>query len=133
LGKQEYDISNLQDCIAKRLGLENFAKFNSEEREYRLFSFLKDKIFILILDDMWKSLELKSLGVSLDESSCKIVLSTRNKEVCTKMGLKNIITVVPLSEEEAWPLFCSRAFGERCVFSQALISTCTPRSFGGDL
>lgn len=42
-----------------------------------LCSYLKKKVFLLILDDMWMSLELQSLGVSLKERGSKLVLTTQ--------------------------------------------------------
>jgi len=79
-----YDISNLQNVIAKRLKLdlpEVIDKSNLEERNHVLCSYLKDKRYLLILDDMWETLDLESLGVSLNDTASKIVLSTRSKVV----------------------------------------------------
>jgi len=106
---KDYDILNLQGCIANRLNLQNFPS-DLEGRKHRLWSYLSDKKFLVILDDMWKSLELQSLGVSLNDTGSKIVLTTRIREVCTNMEADDTIKVEPLSEEEGWQLFCSRAF-----------------------
>jgi disease resistance protein RPS2 len=65
---------------------------------------------VVLLEDIWKSLELQSLGVSLNDTGSKIVLITRIKEVCTSMEADEITRVELLSEEEGWQLFCSRAF-----------------------
>jgi len=108
---RDYDILNLQDRIAKRLNLQNFPdKSDLVGRKHRLWSYLRDKKFLMILDDMWESLELESLGVSLNDKGSKIVLTTRIREVCTSMDAQEITRVEPLSAEEGWQLFCSRAF-----------------------
>jgi disease resistance protein RPS2 len=108
---KDYDILKLQDCIANRLNLQNFPdKSDLEGRKHRLSSYLRGKKFLLLLDDMWKSLELQTLGVPLKDRGSKIVLTTRIRDVCASMEADEITRVEPLSEEEGWQLFCSRAF-----------------------
>jgi disease resistance protein RPS2 len=108
---KDHNILNLQDSIANRLNLKNFPdRSNMEKRDDMLYSYLNDKKFLLVLDDMWESLELQRLGVSLNDRGCKIVLSTRNEVVCRQMRVDEITKVEPLTEEEGWQLFCSGAF-----------------------
>ena len=105
---KDLDILNLQDCIAKRLKLQNFPdKSSFEERKHMLSSYLKNKKFLLLLDDLWESFELQSLGMSLNDRGSKIVLSTRSKVVCTEMRVDEMIGVEPLLEDQGWKLFCS--------------------------
>lgn len=108
---KEYNILDLQSCIADRLKLNNFPdKTNLQGRRNMLCSYLKKKKFLLILDDMWNSLELQSLGVSLNDKDYKIVITTRNKAVCTSMNVEEMIPMDPLSADEGWQLFCRGAF-----------------------
>lgn len=60
---------------------------------------------------MWKSLKLQRLGASSSERGSRIILTTRNKAVCTLMNAEEMIPVDPLTEEDGWKLFRTRAFG----------------------
>lgn len=108
---KDYTDADLQSCVADRLKLKNFPeKSNFEGRKNMLCSYLKEKKFLLILDDMWKSLDLRKLGASSSERGSKIILTTRNKAVCTGMDAEEMIPVDPLTEDEGWELFRTRAF-----------------------
>ncbi|KAM0044564.1 putative P-loop containing nucleoside triphosphate hydrolase, leucine-rich repeat domain superfamily [Helianthus debilis subsp. tardiflorus] len=65
-----------------------------------------DKVLI-ILDDVWEELKLDELGIPCgsDKKNCKILLTSRNKDVCEAMNAEKIISVHPLEEEEAWIIF----------------------------
>jgi hypothetical protein len=91
-------ILDLQDCVADRLSLKLPDKSNFEGRTERLRSYLKNRKFLLLLDDMWAddmwtSEELQNLGVSVNDAGFKIVLTTRDKEVCARMNVQETITV----------------------------------------
>jgi hypothetical protein len=40
------------------------------------------------VDNMWTIEELQNLGVSVNDASFKIVLTTRDKEVCARMNVQ---------------------------------------------
>ncbi|XP_076881077.1 disease resistance protein UNI-like [Bidens hawaiensis] len=65
-----------------------------------------DKVLI-ILDDVWEELRLEEVGIPCgsDYMNCKILFTTRRKDVCEAMNAQKIITVYPLKYEEAWTLF----------------------------
>ncbi|KAK6933590.1 NB-ARC [Dillenia turbinata] len=63
---------------------------------------------LVILDDLWKHLDLHAVGIPSPDKHkcCKIVITTREKDVCDQMDCKdNIFSVMVLSEEEGWHLF----------------------------
>eukprot|EP01018_Ginkgo_biloba_P006711 Gb_15873 [translate_table: standard] len=49
--------------------------------------------------------------VELTDGRCKIVLSTRSKQVSRAMNAHHMLKMVPLTQDESWQLFCRRAFG----------------------
>jgi disease resistance protein RPS2 len=111
-------ILDLQDCVADRLSLKLPDRSNFEGRTERLRSYLKNKKFLLLLDDiwaddMWTSEELQNLGVSINDPGFKIVLTTRDIEACAMMNVQETIKVESLLEDEGWQLFRSRAFQNR--------------------
>ncbi|CAA7019670.1 unnamed protein product [Microthlaspi erraticum] len=68
---------------------------------------MKKKKFVLLLDDIWRKVELQEIGVPFPtrEKGCKVVFTTRSREVCGHMGVDDPIEVKCLASDEAWDLF----------------------------
>ena len=99
---KEFGLIKLQNDIACRLKLE-LSKFEDEIiRAAKLYTALKDRRYVLILDDLWETFALEKVGIPEPTSAngCKIVLTTRYLDVCLGMGCKDIKLEL-LSEEEA--------------------------------
>ncbi|XP_038995288.1 probable disease resistance protein At1g15890 [Hibiscus syriacus] len=79
--------------------------------------------YVLILDDVWDKFSLEEVGIpeSNSSSGCKLVLTSRSKQVYNCMGCRDI-PVVPLSEEEALLLFLNKV-GPNMVQNQTLMPT----------
>ncbi|KAM0044609.1 putative P-loop containing nucleoside triphosphate hydrolase, leucine-rich repeat domain superfamily [Helianthus debilis subsp. tardiflorus] len=62
---------------------------------------------LIILDDVWEELKLEELGIPCGSEymNCKILLTSRSRDVCAAMNAQKNISVNPLQEEEAWTLF----------------------------
>ncbi|KAM0044598.1 putative P-loop containing nucleoside triphosphate hydrolase, leucine-rich repeat domain superfamily [Helianthus debilis subsp. tardiflorus] len=62
---------------------------------------------LIILDDVWEELKLEELGIPCGSEymKCKILLTSRSRDVCAAMNAQKNISVHPLQEEEAWTLF----------------------------
>ncbi|KAJ0014840.1 hypothetical protein Pint_21509 [Pistacia integerrima] len=62
---------------------------------------------LLILDNVWKDLELKTLGIPSkdDRGGCKLLLTTRDRGVLDRMASTKNFNMVTLNDEEAWSLF----------------------------
>ncbi|KAL8494609.1 hypothetical protein ACS0TY_025445 [Phlomoides rotata] len=76
---------------------------------------LNDKIYLLILDDVWNEnqedwAKLKSI-LSCGSIGASIIVTTRLKKVADIMGTLPAHCLTMLSEEECWLLFKLRAFG----------------------
>ncbi|XP_058105905.1 probable disease resistance protein At5g63020 [Magnolia sinica] len=102
---QDANIERLQKGIAIAIGLEFSHEDDEIRRSVKLFQALKRREkFVIILDDMWKKISLEKVGIP-EGNACKIVLTTRSKNVCRSMNCQKIIQVEVLSREEAWELF----------------------------
>ncbi|GMH14269.1 hypothetical protein Nepgr_016110 [Nepenthes gracilis] len=80
---------------------------NEQEKAILVLNFLKQRKFILMLDDLWERLDLSQMGIPLQntQNGCKVVFTTRSKEVCGQMGAHESIRVRCLKWDEAWSLF----------------------------
>ncbi|KEH21826.1 LRR and NB-ARC domain disease resistance protein [Medicago truncatula] len=102
-----HSISKLQHDIAKRIGL----KLDADDERVRadnLSSVLEKKgKSILILDDVWKYIDLQKVGIHPKVNGIKVILTTRLKHVCDQMNCHPyaIIQIFPLSACEGWELF----------------------------
>ncbi|XVF11231.1 hypothetical protein REPUB_Repub08aG0008500 [Reevesia pubescens] len=101
-------IGKVQDDIAKRIGIIDEAWNNKppEGKALGIFRVLKDKKFVLLLDDIWKRVDLLKVGIPLptQENGSKVVFTTRSVDVCGQMKAHKI-PVECLPEEKAWELF----------------------------
>ena len=102
-----FNVINIQNEIARKLNVD-LSEFKDETtRAGMLYLALENRDrFVLILDDLWEAFRLEDVGIPepTSENGCKLVLSTRDVEVCNKMSCENIKMEL-LSEEESWNLF----------------------------
>ncbi|CAL5191322.1 unnamed protein product [Lathyrus oleraceus] len=103
-----FTISKLQHDIAKRIGME-LDEDDERSRANKLSTTLETKEnSVLILDDVWKYIDLEKVGVSTKANGIKVILTTRLKHVCQQMDClpSHMINVIPLFEvDEGWELF----------------------------
>ncbi|XP_049396974.1 disease resistance protein UNI-like [Solanum stenotomum] len=110
---QHQDLKKLQGQIAEGLGL-TLEGDNLFVRGDRLRTRLMDQNSrnLIILDDVWEALhDLDKLGIpsgSNHNHRCKVILTTRFRNVCIEMEAQWIMEVRTLSEEEAWFLFSQK-------------------------
>ncbi|XP_031277882.1 disease resistance protein RPS2-like [Pistacia vera] len=66
----------------------------------------KEEKILIILDNVWEEIDLKSIGIPEggDNGKCKLLLTTRKRDVLVRMGSK-VVEIGVLSEEESWRLF----------------------------
>ncbi|KAF5941122.1 hypothetical protein HYC85_022289 [Camellia sinensis] len=103
---QSPDEKKIQAEIADKLGLK-FEEESVSRRADRLRESLSSKRILVILDDVWKRLELNDIGIPYREghSDCKILLTSRFVYICDDMGVEEKFIVEALDKEEAWNLF----------------------------
>ncbi|XP_073002919.1 probable disease resistance protein At1g61300 [Typha latifolia] len=90
-----------------------------------IFNFLRNKSFLMLLDDLWGRLDLQVVGIPfplgmVEGCKRKVVLTTRSINVCGKMEVRKKIRVKCLNDDEAWSLFLEKV-GEETISSHPLI------------
>ncbi|KAH9328304.1 hypothetical protein KI387_000412 [Taxus chinensis] len=112
---QSYSIHNLQYDIAKYIGLRKEiveGKVSEQVAAQSIHAKLEGKKCLIVLDDVWKPMMeenlIERLGFRIG-NNCKIVITTRNKDVCRVVDAE-IYEMEYLSEEESWELFCVYGF-----------------------
>ncbi|KAG2694937.1 hypothetical protein I3760_08G167400 [Carya illinoinensis] len=99
------NLSRIQGEIAEMLNLQFDSKENELERANRLrMTLKKDNKILVILDDIWKQLDLNAIGIP--SGGCKLLLTSRDQRVlASHMGTEKNIELDILGDEEAWTLF----------------------------
>ncbi|XP_077225792.1 putative disease resistance protein At4g27220 [Tasmannia lanceolata] len=108
---QNQDLKKIQGELAEKLGM-RLSEENIDVRAGRLLHRLKEeKKILLILDDLWDRLDLALVGIPCggSQKGCQIIMTTRNKDVCSKMNCQKTIEVKVLSEEDSLNLFKEKA------------------------
>ncbi|KAL3750265.1 hypothetical protein ACJRO7_011286 [Eucalyptus globulus] len=114
------DLKRIQGEIADSLGLKLINVETVRGRADRLCERLNSdpkKNILIILDNLWKKLELKEVGIPCGYDNkvrgCKLLLTSRNRDVlCTDMGSDQDFRVYELKHGEARRLF-ERTMGDR--------------------
>ncbi|EFH50760.1 hypothetical protein ARALYDRAFT_351902 [Arabidopsis lyrata subsp. lyrata] len=101
-------VKRIQEDIGKRLEIydENWERKTENEKACDINKSLKTKRYVLLLDDMWRKVDLASIGVPVPRrNGSKIVFTTRSNEVCGRMGVDKEIEVTCMMWDDAWNLF----------------------------
>ncbi|XP_051150637.1 probable disease resistance protein At4g27220 [Andrographis paniculata] len=109
---QNVDLKKIQLEIAECLGLNEIKDVESyQARAHKLRERLRGtRRTLLILDDIWESINLEELGIPCKSESegCSVLITTRNRDLLKEMDVQ-IVAMETLSEEEAWSLFQAKA------------------------
>ncbi|CAM0903808.1 unnamed protein product [Alopecurus aequalis] len=103
-------VEAIQRTITDRLGLSWDDTETEETRARFLVKALKRKKFIILLDDVRKQFQLEDVGIPTpdSESRSKLILTSRDEDVCYQMGAhQSLIKMKYLGKESAWELFLS--------------------------
>ncbi|XP_050213564.1 uncharacterized protein LOC126664968 isoform X2 [Mercurialis annua] len=101
------DLGEIQKIIAGVLGV----NFDVEDRLLRashVFERIKGKKILIILDDIWKKIDLHHIGIpaGADGKDCKILLTSREKRVLlNEMDAQKEFMLQVLTYEEACSMF----------------------------
>ncbi|GMP90128.1 hypothetical protein CsSME_00041395 [Camellia sinensis var. sinensis] len=105
---QTPNLAKIQGKIAQELNLVLETKDKSETPQSLWVRIKAEKKILVVLDDIWDKVELiekVSIPVEEDHKGCKILLTSRRKNVYNKMNAEKIFSMEVLDEEEAWILF----------------------------
>ncbi|KAF3581220.1 hypothetical protein DY000_02029955 [Brassica cretica] len=109
---KDQKIESVQETILRRLGLcsEEWKRIKEEEKASEIKKMLKGKRYMLLLDDIWSKVEIQRIGFPSPTrmNRCKVVFTTRSKEVCSEMRVDVEMEVKCLASDEAWKLFRMR-------------------------
>ncbi|KAB2607011.1 disease resistance protein [Pyrus ussuriensis x Pyrus communis] len=104
---QSPSIRTIQSEIADEIDLK-FEEESESGRARRLHGRLKGiKRILIVLDDVWEEPDFAAIGLPYRDTheGCKILLTSRDSDVCNRMGSQPIIAVPTLTTEESWELF----------------------------
>nr|XP_045089619.1 disease resistance protein SUMM2-like [Aegilops tauschii subsp. strangulata] len=111
VGKQ-LDLMAVQQNIASGLGQLLTDGEDETHRARAIFNFLKEKKFLLLIDDLWDMLDLVKVGIPHGLKKCSlpnsqiVVVTTRSLEVCGRMRIfENVIQLKCLNSDHSWQLF----------------------------
>nr|XP_043611757.1 probable disease resistance protein At4g27220 [Erigeron canadensis] len=105
---KEPDLMRVQEELAKWLGLK-FKAATLDGRADELWKRLlqSKKGNLVILDDVWKRIDLERIGIPFGKGfNCKVVLTSRSIDACKMMGCGNddILGLDVLTPSETWTL-----------------------------
>ncbi|XP_056159421.1 uncharacterized protein LOC115691916 [Syzygium oleosum] len=115
------DVKRIQGEIAHALSLdiknEECANVRAQLLRKRLENEERKKKVLIILDNLWKGLDLKSVGIPCGHDNkvkgCKLLLTSRNRDILRReMGCDKDYLLGGLQEEEAKRLF-GRMVGDK--------------------
>ncbi|KAK9726947.1 hypothetical protein RND81_05G247700 [Saponaria officinalis] len=108
------NIKAIQDQIAEGIGLSLLNDVHSvSQRALRIYNALKSEKkqkILIVLDNIWKKLNLDEVGIPRERTKdfcCKLLITTREEQVCSVMGVENanMFAVGLLNNKEALSLF----------------------------
>ncbi|KAM5582492.1 hypothetical protein ABKV19_002750 [Rosa sericea] len=110
---QTTNFERIQGTLADMLGVK-LEKETETGRAARLrMEIMRKEKLLIILDDVWKRIELSTIGIpsyeELQKRNSKVVFTTRKGNVCHAMKCQEKITLNILSEEDSWTLFATNA------------------------
>ncbi|CAH8353864.1 unnamed protein product [Eruca vesicaria subsp. sativa] len=109
---KDQKTESVQETILRRLGRcsEEWKHRKEDDKASEIRKMLKGKRYMLLLDDIWSKVDIQKIGVPLPTrmNRCKVVFTTRSKEVCSEMRVDVEMEVKCLELDEAWELFRMR-------------------------
>ncbi|KAF8017901.1 hypothetical protein BT93_H2959 [Corymbia citriodora subsp. variegata] len=114
---EDFDLKKTIEGIIKDAIRQNLSNFNIQQLQNFLQDIIKDKKFLLVLDDVWSSdrgrwEEFRDL-LTGGASESKIIVTTRIGEVASIMGTHPVYNLKGLSPEESMALFRKWAFDKK--------------------
>ncbi|KAH1063256.1 hypothetical protein J1N35_028243 [Gossypium stocksii] len=108
---QNPDINKIQHKVAAMFDLKFQTDMEDTKAEELWVRLKAEKDILIIVDDLWEEFKLESIGIPFgdDHKGCKILLTTRQQQVCSKMKCQKEIQLGILSKDEAWVLFRDQA------------------------
>ncbi|XP_039161124.1 putative disease resistance protein RGA1 [Eucalyptus grandis] len=114
---QDFDLKKTIEEIIKAATGQSSSNLNIQQLQTHLLGIIKDKKYLLVLDDVWSNgpnrwQELRDL-LSNGASESKVIVTTRNLEVASMMGTFPTHNLEGLSLKDSTALFIKWAFDEK--------------------
>ncbi|KAF7850857.1 hypothetical protein BT93_L4943 [Corymbia citriodora subsp. variegata] len=114
---EDFDLKKTIEGIIEDATSQSLGNFDIQQLQTHLQNTIKDKKYLLVLDDVWsndrrKWKELKDL-LKVGASESKIIVTTRSSEVASIMGTHPSHNLKGLSHEDSMTLFKKWAFDEK--------------------
>ncbi|MCL7049971.1 hypothetical protein MKW94_030761, partial [Papaver nudicaule] len=117
---QQLNVKDALGEIARKcmtLSDDEFGKINKMKEDHlieKVYKYLQDKLYFIVLDDVWESAHWDSLSLALPtgKRGSKVLLTTRKEDVASRADPDPSLQFQPdlLNDEESWELFCRKAF-----------------------
>ncbi|PON39506.1 AAA+ ATPase [Parasponia andersonii] len=123
---KDFVADKIQQAIEERLGLSSEGNDSNEaqtRRASKIHRVLRGKKFLLFLDDVWEEVKLEEIGIPFpdQQNKCKVIFTTRSKDVCTDMAANQILKVEFLDQKDSWLLFGSKVGGRELIESESIL------------
>ncbi|KAK3405565.1 hypothetical protein EUGRSUZ_K01810 [Eucalyptus grandis] len=114
---EDLDLSKTIERIVKDATGPSLGNFDIQQLQTLLLETIKDKKYLLVLDDMWSNdrvrwMDLRDL-LSQGASGSKIIVTTRNSEIARMMETHPMHNLKGLSHGDSMVLFRKWAFDEK--------------------
>ncbi|XP_039832688.1 putative disease resistance protein RGA4 [Panicum virgatum] len=96
-------IRLLRQCIAYVDGIADDVEDTIGELEQRLHLAMREKKFLVVMDDVWSGEAWHILGLPLAPGS-RVLVTTRNDTVAREMGAQHLHRVTTLDPDDSWLL-----------------------------
>lgn len=116
---QTYSIKDILKCLIIELFRDdqtnapsNIENMGIEGLQDELKMFLRDRRYLVILDDVWAPEAVNHLLMALvpNHKGSRVLVTTRNDDVAHLVLPEKRITLERLTNNESWELFCKTAF-----------------------
>ncbi|XP_011013199.1 PREDICTED: disease resistance protein At4g27190-like isoform X3 [Populus euphratica] len=104
---QNPNVTDIQHQMVDKLDLGKEKSTNAGRADLLWLRLKKVEKMLIILDDVWKHIDLKEIGIPFgdDHRGCKILLTTRRRDICSYMVCQKNVFLGLFSEKESWDLF----------------------------
>ncbi|KAI8567006.1 hypothetical protein RHMOL_Rhmol02G0087600 [Rhododendron molle] len=99
----------------KEFALEGIDTMDQNSLIHMLKEYLLQKRYLIVFDDVWRTdfWSIVKLALPKNSKGSQIIVTTRKEDVasfCKESSWDHVCKLKPLIEEEAWKLFCMKAF-----------------------
>ncbi|XP_040368664.1 putative disease resistance RPP13-like protein 1 isoform X2 [Rosa chinensis] len=111
---EKFDVLRISQQIYESLTLDACNIGNLHLLQSKLKAALKGKMIFIVLDDVWNKnyteWEVLRRPFQFGAHGSKIIVTTRNQDVARMVGTLEAHYLMPMPEEDGWPLFEKHAF-----------------------